>query len=95
MTGDMSKATGRKRHVVSVSSAMEDTRVLQVAGTFDLSKELNMLSSFDLLPKTGDLSPLPSTYGTATGKSQKSIVRLVEFCKSPSTRRQCVIDFIL
>jgi len=35
----------------------EDTRVLQVAGTFDLSKELTMFNPFDLSPKTVDLSP--------------------------------------
>jgi len=50
---------------------IEDTRVLHVAGTFDLSKKLNIFNSFDLSPKTGDLSPLLSTCRTATGDMSK------------------------
>jgi len=65
------KAVNININNLSTCRNVEDTRVLQVAGTFDLSKELNTFNSFDLSPITGDLSPLPSTCRTAIGDMSK------------------------
>jgi len=67
------KAVNMNKLINNLSTCrnIEDTCVLQVAGTFNFSKKLNMLNSFDLSPKTGDLSPLLSTCRTATGDMRK------------------------